>query len=767
MMRRSSEDKILLTVTAFALLGLFPFLVLGIKAQDKVQIIIDLVAILGITIIFSGVWFTKKTQLFSGLLAIFIQITMIGAIYAKGAILIYWVFPIIIAGFYLLPTISASILNALLIFITCFLTYTQFSDFELLRIIAALILTNVFSLAFSLFMKTRNQQLFNNEKVSRLRNNILELIASSAKLSDILPAILVSIEKEYHGAMCSILLLDDSKKRLIIGAAPSFPDFYNEAIDGVEIGHGVGSCGTAAYTGKRVIVSDISSHPFWTPWTELAKRANLASCWSEPIIDNQGNILGTFAIYHSEKSTPKTIDFTLIEQFANLARIALEREQADKLIWQQANFDSLTNLPNRNLLQEHLTSAIKNAQRDKKQLVVAMLDLDNFKDVNDSLGHATGDALLVECSKRIKNSVRKNDIVARLGGDEFIVILVGTQSATDIENVGQKLLNALAQPYEFEQKTIYCTASIGIAIYPDDAREIDAILRNSDQAMYGAKAQGRNSMHYFTENMRNDFLKRIEMIEDLRVALTKQQFHLVYQPIVNLSNQTVTKAEVLIRWQHPKKGLISPLDFIPLAEETGLIIEISDWIFNEAMQQVKLWRQNYCSNLRVSINTSPIQYKNQCKQIINWIDSLAEKGLPPQAIGIEITENLLMENQAEVVTVLDKIRLQGVAISIDDFGTGYSSFSYLKNFSLDYLKIDKSFVQNMSADSNDLALCEAIIVMANKLNIKVIAEGIETEQQRQLLSTAGCDFGQGYLLDRPLAAEDFEELLISQHHHQT
>ncbi|WP_085296918.1 putative bifunctional diguanylate cyclase/phosphodiesterase [Cognaticolwellia mytili] len=760
MMRRSREDKILLTVTAFALLGLFPFLVLSVKAQDKVQIIIDLVAILGITVIFSGVWFTKKTQFYSGLLAIFIQITMIGAIYAKGAILIYWVFPIIIAGFYLLPTIIASILNALLIFIACFLTYTQFNDFELLRIIAALILTNLFSLAFSLFMKTRNQQLFNNEKLSRLRNNILELIASSAKLSEILPAILVSVEREYHDAKCSILLLDDSKKHLIIGAAPSFPDFYNEAIDGVEIGYGVGSCGTAAYTGKRVIVEDISSHPFWSPWTELAKRANLASCWSEPIIDNQGNILGTFAIYHKKISAPKAIDFILIEQFANLVRIAMEREKADKLIWQQANFDSLTHLPNRNLLYEHLIAAMKNAKRDDKQLAVAMLDLDNFKDVNDSLGHATGDALLVECSKRIKNSIRKNDIVARLGGDEFVVLFVGAQF---VENIVQKLLEKLAQPYELEQKNIYCSVSIGIAIYPNDALDRDTLLRSADQAMYGAKAQGRNNVHYFTENMRTDVLRRIEMVEDLRVALVKNQFHLVYQPITNLETEDITKAEALIRWQHPTKGLISPLEFIPLAEETGLIIEISDWIFYEVIRQVKRWRKNYCSNLKISINTSPIQYKNKGEQIINWIDALAQKKLAPQAIGIEITENLLMENQAEVVTVLDKIRLSGIAISIDDFGTGYSSFSYLKNFSFDYLKIDKSFIQNMSANSNDLALCEAIIVMAKKLNIKVIAEGIETEQQRQLLSTAGCDFGQGYLLDRPLSANDFEELLISNH----
>ena len=765
MLQRSNEDKILLTVTAFSLLGLFPFLILSINANDTAQIIIDLVAIIGTTVIFAGVWFTQKTQFYSGLLALFIQITMTAAIYVKGASLIYWIFPIIIAGYYLLPIASAVVFNTCLIIATCFLTYTQFNDFELPRIIAAFTLTNVFSLAFSLFMRNKNQRLYNNEKVSELRNNILELIASSAKLTEVLPAILTSIEKEYDNAMCSILLLDGSKKHLTLGAAPSLPMFYNEAIEGIEIGYGVGSCGTAAYSGKRVIVEDISTHPFWASWTTLAKQANLASCWSEPIINSQGEILGTFAIYHNEISVPKHIDFVLIEQFANLARIAIEREKADKIIWQQANFDSLTKLPNRNLLHEHLTTAINNAQRNNEQLAVAMLDLDNFKDVNDSLGHATGDALLVECSKRIQSNIRKNDIVARLGGDEFIILLVGIDSNADIDNVGQKLISALAQPYKLEQKSIYCTVSIGVATYPDDSQDIGALLRNADQAMYGAKAQGRNNVHYFTENMRINFLNRIEMVADLRTALKEQQFHLVYQPIVNLENENITKAEALIRWQHPTKGLISPVEFIPLAEETGLIVEISDWIFNEVTQQVKLWRENYCANLAICINTSPAQYRNNGERIIKWLDALAEKSLPAEAIGIEITENLLMENQTEVVAVLDKIRNHGIAISIDDFGTGYSSFSYLKNFSLDYLKIDKSFVQNMSADSNDLALCEAIIVMANKLNIKVIAEGIETEQQRQLLSAAGCNYGQGYLLDRPLSKQGFEELLINQEHH--
>ena len=759
---RSIENKILLTVSASAVIGFIPILAMSIKIQDSVEIILSLSAIIGIFSIFCGVLFTNRTKIFSFFLAVFAQIIILVAVELKGENLIYWVFPVVVASFYLLPTIMASVLNGLLITITYLITYQQLDSFTMTRIIISMILTNVFALAFSVFMQNKNRQLLENDKFNQLRNNILELIAAADQLSKILPAIILGIEKEHPEVLCSILLIDDSGKNLVLGSAPSLPDFYNEAVDGIAIGHGIGSCGTAAFTRERVTVTDISTHPYWTAWAELAKKSGLGACWSEPIIDSKGKLLGTFAIYHRKKSTPNEMDFTLIEQISNLVRIAIERDKADKIIWHQANFDNLTQLPNRNLLIEHLTAAIENAKRDKKQIAIAMLDIDNFKDINDSLGHSVGDKLLVESANRIKSCIRKNDIVARLGGDEFIIVLVGTITEIDVDNIGQKLLNTLAQPYTIDDQSVHYTASIGIARYPNDADNIDTLLRNADQAMYNAKAQGRNSIHYFTENMRTDFLKRMEIIKDLRIAITQQQFHMVYQPIVNLSNNTIAKAEALIRWQHPEKGLISPLDFIPIAEATGLITEISEWIFNEVTQQVKYWRETYCQDLMISINTSPVQYKNKGQQITAWVASLKERDISPQAIAIEITENLLMENQEEVVSVLDQIRHKGVAISIDDFGTGYCSFSYLKNYAIDYLKIDKSFVQKMSADNKDAALCEAIIVMASKLNIDVIAEGIETEQQKDFLTKAGCLYGQGYLLAMPLSKEHFEELLIKE-----
>ncbi|GGP74024.1 putative bifunctional diguanylate cyclase/phosphodiesterase [Shewanella ulleungensis] len=759
---RTIEEKILLGVTAAAVLILSPFLIKSVFEHNYLRTLVDLVAVCGISVIFIGVWFTSRVKLFSGLFAIIAHVNILFGIYIVGSDLIFWLFPIIIASFYLLPTIIACLLNALLISIAGVLTYQQFNEFSLPLILASLIVTGIFSLIFSLFMQRKNRQLSEKDKISQLRNNILELIASSSKLSKVLSAVVEGIENELPRAMCSISLLDNTAKQLRLAAAPSLPSFYYDAIDVVNVADGVGTCAQSVTLGKRIIVADIASHPNWRPLAHLADKANLVSCWSEPIISHLGNVLGTIAIYFDRLSKPTDNEISLVEQFVNLTRIAIERDTADNIIWHQANFDNLTNLPNRHLLHEHLTNAVDNAERDKKQLVIAMLDLDNFKDVNDSLGHSAGDSVLIECAKRIKSTIRKNDIVARLGGDEFIIAFVGTTVPDDINKIGQKLLSTLAQPYIIEHKNVYCTASIGLAFYPNDATTIEELLRNADQALYRAKSRGRNSIHYFTENMSTDFLKRMEIMRDLRTAVEQKQFYMVYQPIVNLSTQRISKAEALIRWQHPHKGMISPLEFIHVAEEIGLIVELSEWIFNEVSQQVNSWRKRFCPELTISINTSPVQYKNNGAQINAWADSLLLRGIPCEAISLEITEHLLMENQLEAVEALDKVRLHGMSVAIDDFGTGYSSFAYLKDFDFDFLKIDQRFVQNMSADNKDTALCEAIIVMASKLKMSVIAEGIETEQQKQLLIKAGCTFGQGYLFAKPLSVADFEALLVEQ-----
>jgi len=436
-----------------------------------------------------------------------------------------------------------------------------------------------------------------------------------------------------------------------------------------------------------------------------------------------------------------------------------DQKHAEQTIWQQANFDSLTGLPNRHMFYERLAQEMKKSRRMGLPLALLFLDLDHFKDVNDTLGHSKGDLLLKDMAQRLLNCVRNTDTVARLGGDEFTIILTELREQDSIERLAQDILCQLTKPFELAGEIAYVSVSIGITLYPEDTDNIDVLIKNADQAMYAAKDQGRNCRHYFTISMQEAALTRMRLVNDLRNALTEHQFWLAYQPIVELTTGAIHKAEALIRWQHPTRGLINPAEFIPVAESTSMIIDIGEWVFREAMQHVAQWRKEYSSDFQISINKSPVQFQREGKGHLGWFDYLNELGLPGQSLVVEITEGLLMDAGTLVSDQLLAFRDAGVRVSLDDFGTGYSSLSYLKKFDIDYLKIDRSFTCNLSPDASDLALCEAIIVMAHKLGIKVIAEGIETQQQCDLLIAAGCDYGQGYLFSRPVAADEFEKLL--------
>jgi len=438
-----------------------------------------------------------------------------------------------------------------------------------------------------------------------------------------------------------------------------------------------------------------------------------------------------------------------------------DQKHAEQTIWQQANFDSLTGLPNRHMFYERLAQEMKKSRRVGLPLALLFLDLDHFKDVNDTLGHCKGDLLLKEMAQRLLNCVRSTDTVARLGGDEFTIILAELHEQDSIERLAQDILCQLSNPFELAGEIAYVSVSIGITLYPEDTDDIDVLIKNADQAMYAAKDQGRNCRHYFTISMQEAALTRMRLINDLRNALAERQFWLAYQPIVELTTGAIHKAEALIRWQHPTRGLISPAEFVPVAESTGMIIDIGEWVFREAAQQAVQWRTEYHNDFQISINKSPVQFQKEGDGHLAWFDHLRELDLPGQSIVVEITEGLLMDAGTLITGQFLAFRDAGVQVSLDDFGTGYSSLSYLKKFDIDYLKIDQSFTRNLSPDANDLALCEAIIVMAHKLGIKVIAEGIETQEQCDLLIAAGCDYGQGYLFSKPLAADEFEKLLIA------
>ena len=432
------------------------------------------------------------------------------------------------------------------------------------------------------------------------------------------------------------------------------------------------------------------------------------------------------------------------------------RKQSEALIWQQANFDALTGLPNRRMLRDRLEQDIKKSRREGRQLAILFIDLDHFKEVNDTLGHDSGDLLLVEAARRIRGCVRETDTVARMGGDEFTVVLSQLNDTGSTERIIHKILGAMTDVFKLGDEQVFVSASIGISVYPQDATGAENLFKNADQALYVAKGAGRNRFSFFTPALQEAAQTRVHLTNDLRVGLAKDQFLMVYQPIVALGTGAIYKAEALIRWQHPTRGLISPAAFIPIAEASGLIVDIGNWVFMQAAQQASLWRASLHPDFQISINKSPVQFHHVGAAHGAWLDHLQALGLPGAAIAVEITEGLLLDANSAVTEKLLELRDAGIQVSLDDFGTGYSSLSYLQRFEIDYIKIDQSFVRHLVQGSTDMALCKAIIVMAHELGMKVIAEGIETLGQRDLLVAAGCDYGQGYLFARPMPPKDFE-----------
>ena len=443
----------------------------------------------------------------------------------------------------------------------------------------------------------------------------------------------------------------------------------------------------------------------------------------------------------------------------------VEQKKAHEELSHLAHFDPLTQLPNRRTCSDRLTQMMKRANHDGRQVAVMMIDLDHFKEINDSLGHDYGDLLLQEASLRLNACIRETDTVARLGGDEFLVILESITEISAIERIAHNFLQKMSEPFNLNEHRSYLTASIGITFYPNDALTKEALLKNADQAMYAAKGKGRNRFHYFTPEMESFAKTRRKMLNDLRDSIQLQQLEVYYQPIIDLRSGCILKAEALLRWNHPE-GQIYPSDFIPLAEETGLIVEIGNWVFTEVARQSAEWKQAFDTDLQVSVNTSPVQYQDDKFCQNEWF-SLFLGDSHPKNLCIEITESLLMEPDESTLNKLLMFRDKGIEVSLDDFGTGYSSLAYLKQFDIDYLKIDQSFICNMTTDSHDLVLCKAIIGMAHTLGIKVIAEGIETKQQEQLLKSLDCDFGQGYLYSRPMPANAFSDKWLSQNTEKT
>jgi diguanylate cyclase (GGDEF)-like protein/PAS domain S-box-containing protein len=457
---------------------------------------------------------------------------------------------------------------------------------------------------------------------------------------------------------------------------------------------------------------------------------------SAPIHDRRGRVTGAVMVFHD---------------------VTTARSLALKMSY-LAQHDGLTDLPNRILLNDRLTQAMGLAHRRRQKLAVLFLDLDRFKHINDSLGHVIGDRLLQSVAQRLRASVRSSDTVGRQGGDEFVVLLAEVTHAQDAAVIAEKILLALNTLHRIDQHELHITASVGIATYPDDGTDAETLMNNADFAMYHAKDSGRNNYQFFKADMNARAVERQSLEDGLRHALERQEFELHYQPKMNLETGSIIGVEALIRWRHPQRGLVSPTQFIPIAEECGFIVPIGRWVLREACRQARAWQDAGLPPLRIAVNISAVELR--AKDFVAGVDAiLKETRLEPRYLEFELTETFLMQDSKSTVSVLQALKDLGLHLALDDFGTGYSSLSYLKRFPIDTLKIDRSFVSDLATDADDASIVSAVISMGESLHMRVVAEGVETREQLVFLQEHSCPFAQGYYFSPPVAAGEFVQLL--------
>lgn len=604
------------------------------------------------------------------------------------------------------------------------------------------------------------------EEYNYFRSNILEKLTIDSPLETILEDIVLGIERLKPNALCSILLLNENGKQLNHCTAPSLPTFYIKAIDGIELGPFAGSCGTAAYTGERVIVEDITVDARWSAYKDLALQADLAACWSEPIISSENEVLGTFAIYHRVKNLPTDGEIKLIKQSVQLISISIERKRMEQKVLKLSSLDTLTGLANRRTLETLLKHASAANARTKKRGALLFIDLDNFKTINDTLGHSVGDQLLQQTAKRLSACVRECDTVTRFGGDEFVLIIENLDgdplhAASQARIIGEKLLHVLRKPYQLVEKEYRITSSIGLTLFDGQATS-GTLIQQADIAMYQAKLSGRDSIYFFDPQMQKAIDQRVALERDMRAAIADKQFQLYYQLQIN-SSYHYLGAEALLRWPHPQRGMVSPLEFIPLAEESGLILPIGQWVLESACKQLKEWQKDERTrDLTLAVNVSAIQFSHP-SFVNDVLSSIQSYNIAPHRLKLELTESMLANNIEEIIVIMKQLKDIGVQFSLDDFGTGYSSLQYLKKLPLDQLKIDQSFVRDLVKDTHDMSIVRTIIAMAKGLELDVIAEGVETVSQKNKLMSFGCHNFQGFLFSKPLPIEELNKKLGSQH----
>jgi len=584
---------------------------------------------------------------------------------------------------------------------------------------------------------------------------ILEMIAIGDSVSEIYDAIALMYEARHPGMRCSLVELHGNK--LMHGGAPSIPEEYCNALNGLVYGPDIGSCGTSTYTGKQVLVENIETDYKWANLKQVALPHGMRCCWSEPILNSSGKVLGAFGMYYDYPALPDEGESKDLKSAARLAGIIMEREQDQKRIRQLAYTDELTGLASRAHFYQNLEELIKTSKRHDRRFALLYIDLDNFKDVNDSLGHDAGDLLLKEVAERLSKASREVDFVSRLSGDEFSIVVEDVIDDLSVINVAQRCLDIISKPFELSSRKHIPSCSIGIAHYPDDGKNLSVLLKAADTALYAAKESGKNCYAFYKPELTHKAEYRFQFEQYLREAIEEQWLSLVYQPQVDINSGEIIGVEALSRWHHSTLGQVSPIDFIAAAERIGMIKVHTEWVLYTACRQAIAWKNAGLPALKMAVNISPIHFLD--KDLVSLVKRVIdETGMVPSELGLEVTEGVV-QTDPENLSVFQELKDLGFLLAIDDFGTGYSSFASLKHLKVDYLKIDKYFIDDMMNDEKTMLLVSSMIKMGQNLGHEIIAEGVETSEQFDVLNNINCETAQGYLFSKPVTANEISKLL--------
>jgi diguanylate cyclase (GGDEF)-like protein/PAS domain S-box-containing protein len=589
-----------------------------------------------------------------------------------------------------------------------------------------------------------------------LQQLIMNALADEIPITDIADRLCRRVEEIAPDVVSSLLHVDAGGLLHPLGG-PSLPEDYSRALDGVAIGPEIGSCGSSAYYGEPVLATNLDTDPRWQPFKAMPLAIGLRACWSTPIKAKDGRVIGTFAFYFKECRGPSRWHQRIVDACVHLGALAIERKEARAQIARLAYYDMLTGLPNRTHLRELISEAVAACPAGKR-VALAFLDVDNFKDVNDTLGHSAGDELLVQLAQRLRAQIRLDDMLGRLGGDEFVIVLPD-RDAAGASLVASRITEALAMPLRIGTRQVPMSASIGISMYPDNATDIDTLIQQADAAMYQAKRAGRSTYRFFSADMNRLAEQRLAHSAALRNAIANDDLKLHYQPQIRTIDGDIHGVEALARWHDAVLGEVSPTKFIPLAEECGLIEQIGLWSIREACRQMAEWRKGGLDIPCVSVNLSPINFQN-VNLAAAVAEILANHGLPPEVLMLEITEGVILNERSVAIETMNAIRKLGVGLSLDDFGTGYSSLSRLAHLPIRELKIDRSFMRDVEQDPSALAIVTTVVRVGQSLQLTVVAEGVETDGQRKLLTELGCDVVQGFLYAPALSPPAFGRWLL-------